>query len=219
MGGFSNERRNARSKRRSIWSGFSSLDDDAMKSLDDLPKELFEEAHYSDGWVSRHPRFIYFLGLFNTGWATLEITTDFAICKFLKVTPLQAHLITGGMVFGRKARLLADLIGRSDDANKAEILDAFNALRNNNKRDVFSHGYIWSDSSRVKFIERPAGGESTVKIHEFTLQQFEDHVADFAVKLIRFYKALGCTSDEIMAFGDAAFSLDRKSSKPKTNPH
>jgi len=66
------------------------------------------------------------MGTFQSMWGSVEIVTDYAICKFLKVTPGQAHLITAGMLFGRKGRLLADLISRSDDPKKDRILGAFN---------------------------------------------------------------------------------------------
>jgi hypothetical protein len=93
------------------------------------------------------------LGYFHSVFATLDLTTDFAIFKLLNVTPNEAHLITSGMMFGRKARLLTDLIGRSNHPNKKELLRAFNAVRGN-KRDVIVHGYLWSKQIRVKFIER-----------------------------------------------------------------
>jgi hypothetical protein len=94
------------------------------------------------------------IGLFRGAWASLELTTDYAIWKFLGVTPERAHLITSGMMFGRKARLLADLIGRSDHPNKAEILGWFNKLSGMSKRDVFAHSYVWSDGEIVKFVDR-----------------------------------------------------------------
>lgn len=168
--------------------------------------------------IIRQPQFNELLGLFNSGWATLEMTTDFAIYKFLGVTELQAHLITGGLMFGRKARLLTDLIGRSNHAKKDKILKAFLAIRANNKRDVFAHGYIWSSSKIVRFIERPAGGEATAIVHEFTLDAFGKHIADFAQKCWDFYEALECDWDEVQAFGDAALSLDRKSKRSPGAP-
>ncbi|MEQ1931998.1 MAG: hypothetical protein ABL957_15910 [Parvularculaceae bacterium] len=180
---------------------------------------MTENGDASKNWVCRDNHFSLMLGLFNSGWATLELTTDFAIYKFLGVTPLQAHLITGGLVFGRRAKLLADLVGRSDHPKKKEILATFQAVRSNNKRDVFAHSYIWSNSRIVRFIERPAGGnEATAKAHDFTLAEFEKHVSDFADKCVAFYSALGCTYEEVQAFGDAALSLDRKAKRSPGNP-
>ena len=48
------------------------------------------------------------LGLFYVNWATLDLTVDYAISQFLKVSAKQAHLITGGMMFGPKARALSE---------------------------------------------------------------------------------------------------------------
>ena len=155
------------------------------------------------------------LGLFHALWATIDLTTDFAIGKFLKVTPKEAHLITAGMMFGRKARLLADLIGRSDDPNKAVLLGAFNAIRGNSKRDIITHGYLWSDTSTVRFVERSISGEFKATQHSFTMKEFQDHIDDLVIHAIAFYDAVGASPDEIDTFAVAAFSLNRKS---KTSP-
>jgi hypothetical protein len=155
------------------------------------------------------------MGLFNGAWASFDLTTDYAIYKFLKVTPHQAHLITSGMMFGRKARLLADLIGRSDHPEKAKILGAFNKARGGNKRDVFAHGYIWSGPDTVKFIERSVSGEFKAVEHEFTLDELETHALNFILASQAFWDALGVTNDEAQAFANAALSLNRK---PKTSP-
>ena len=53
-----------------------------------------------------HASYLQLLGIFHSNWSAIDLYTDFAIYQFLRVTPQQAHLITSGMVFGRKARLL-----------------------------------------------------------------------------------------------------------------
>jgi hypothetical protein len=159
------------------------------------------------------PEFTRALGLFHAAHASLDLTTDFAIYKFLGVTPQQAHLITSGMMFGRKARLLADLIGRSDHENKKELLRTFNAVRGNN-RDVIAHGYIWSDSKSVKFIERSISGEFKTIEHKFSLNEFVANLDDFNNKATAFYNAFSVTFEEINAFANAALNLNRKSKTP-----
>lgn len=158
------------------------------------------------------------MGLFNGCWSSVDLVTDYAIYKFLNVTPQQAHLITSGMMFGRKARLLADLIGRSDHPNKAAILGAFNKVRANNKRDVFAHGYIWSDYDSVTFTERSISGEFKAVQHRFTLKELQSHVLQFTLAAEEFWNILGVTHDEMNAFGLAAMSLNRKSRTSPGNP-
>src|ERR1051326_8177509 len=85
------------------------------------------------------------LDLFLGCWATFEMTTDFAIGKFLKTPHEQTHLITAGMMSGRRAGLLADLVGRSDHPRKAEILNAFDKLRGMSTKDIFVHCCRWSN--------------------------------------------------------------------------
>jgi hypothetical protein len=131
-----------------------------------LPRQLDPEIAKA---VNMSDDYLILMGLFQGAWASVELTTDYAIWKFLKVTPEQAHLITSGMMFGRKARLLADLVGRSDHPAKAVILGAFNDLRGMSKRDVFAHSYVWLDRKVIKFIDRQTGGEYRAKEHTATI--------------------------------------------------
>lgn len=94
------------------------------------------------------------LGRFHLVWASVDLITDFAIYKFLNVSAEQAHLITSGMMFGRKSRLLADLISRSNHPNKAEILGPFNKLRGSNKRDILAHSYVSSTPNSVRIYRK-----------------------------------------------------------------
>jgi hypothetical protein len=161
--------------------------------------------------------FATILGYFHAAFASLDLTTDFAIFKFLNTTPAEAHLITSGMTFGRKARLLADLTGRSDHPNKKAILSAFNAIRGN-KRYAIAHGYLWTDQTSIKFIERNISGEFKTKEHSFTPKQFFDYVLDFSEKSTEFYNSLGTSRAEINEFAKAAFSLNRRSTTSPGRP-
>jgi len=79
--------------------------------------------------IAKHTSYLQLLGIFHSNWSAIDAYTDFAIYQFLRVTPQQAHLITSGMVFGRKARLLGDLIRHSNDARKQKLMEAFNKIR------------------------------------------------------------------------------------------
>ncbi|MGE0425816.1 MAG: hypothetical protein AB7O88_26385 [Reyranellaceae bacterium] len=162
--------------------------------------------------------YIRLMGLFQGLWASVELTTDYAIGKFLSVTPRQCHLITSGMMFGAKARLLADLIRHSRHKNKAAISAAFGKMRGVSKRDVFAHAYVWSNANSVVFIERTRGGDYHAKRHTFTLAEFGLHVLELSNAATDFYKALGVTSDQLDAFANAAFSRERKSKRSPGRP-
>lgn len=155
------------------------------------------------------------LSVFHGLWALVDMTTDYAIFKFLNVTPEQAHLITSGMMYGRKARLLADLVGRSDHPNKAQILGALNWIRGHSKRDIITHGYQKFDDDSIEFVERSSSGEFQARGHVFTNQEFLDHVRTLAQKGRQFQEGLGASQDDMRQFADAAFNLNRKS---KTSP-
>lgn len=165
--------------------------------------------------LARRDEFTTLFGMFHLLWLTLDLTTDYAICKFLKVTHEEGHLITSGMMFGRKARLLADLIGQSEHPNKSALLGSFNAIRGKSKRDIFAHGYLWSSPHEIRFIERSISGPFKAIEHKFTFEEFQLHCLELASNSDAFYYALGATREELNAFANAALSLNRKS---KTSP-
>jgi len=159
--------------------------------------------------------FMELIGRFHEAWTSLELLTDYAIYKFLKVTPSQGHLITAAMFFSRKARLLTDLIGNSDHPNKAAILGAFNKVRDNNKRDIIAHSYIYSDDKTVTFVERNVSGKFKAIEHKFAFEEFKNHVVTFMKNAQAFHDAFAPDYDDVQAFARAALSLN---CKDKTSP-
>jgi hypothetical protein len=160
--------------------------------------------------LARRPEFTQLLGLFQIYWSSLDLTIDYAICQFLKITHHQAHLITGGMMSGPKFRLLVDLIKRSDHPQRDSLRGALNKIRAIQKRDVFAHSYIESYQDSVTFLSRTVGGEYEATDHKFTEATFGAHVKEVAEVGMQFYTALGVTRDELQAFAKAALSLNRK---------
>jgi hypothetical protein len=157
------------------------------------------------------------LGMFHQNWAAIDLYTDFAIYKFLKITPQQAHLIVSGMMFGRKARLLADLVHHTDLDNKSKIMGPFNIIRAA-KREIITHSYFKSDPINITFMERSVSGEFKAVEHNYTFEEFRLHVVSIADAVGEFVAALGPTQEEINDFVQAALSLNRKSAKSPDRP-
>jgi hypothetical protein len=125
---------------------------------------------YKDA-MALNPTYLRAMGLFQSAWAGIEVCTDLAIGRMLGVTYEQTHLITSGLMFGRRARLFVDLAKRSSLPKKASVLQHFNVIRGDSLRDVFAHGYISSDKNSITFMERPGGGEFRAKLHEFSKRE------------------------------------------------
>lgn len=111
------------------------------------------------------------------------------------------------MMFGRKGRLLADLIAKSDDPQRAAILGAFNKLRCMSKRDMFAHSYLRSTKDTVTFLDRSVSGKFNAKERTFTLDEFRAYVMDFEIAIGAFRTSLGATREQFEAFAKAALSL------------
>jgi hypothetical protein len=157
-------------------------------------------------------------GEFMVTWNVLDLTTDLAIGRFLNITDQEAHLMTSGLMYGRKARLLRDLINRSNHPRKAAILGALNNITSEGKREAIVHSYVHGSADVVEFVERSISGPYTTKRHKFTLNEFRKHVESFYKQCMAFHNALGYSTTEIEAFGEAATSASRKAAKSPQPP-
>jgi len=146
------------------------------------------------------------LGMFHNNWAAIDLYTDFAIFKCLDITPQQAHMILSGMMWGKKAKLLADLLKTSANPWAMKILQALGAMQAA-KREIITHAYSASDVMHIYFLEKtPYAKEAKAKKHTYTLEEFCVHVSTVAKDAERFRNSLGASQDEINQFVDAAIS-------------
>ena len=156
--------------------------------------------------LQTHPRFIHHLGLFYNAWTAVDLTVDLAIGIFLKIPNDQALILTSGMQFGPKIRLLYEVVSTGDHPNKGAILGPLNKLRNDAKRNVFAHAYIVSTPTKVTFVERRPGGPFKVLLHTYTLEEWVEHVVKFAQASDELWSALGQPAGEYGAFVQAALN-------------
>jgi hypothetical protein len=167
--------------------------------------------------LARSSEYLHSLGIMHFNWSVIDLYTDYAIWKFLGVTAGQAHLITSGLMFGRKARLLADLLKRSKDANRYRLIEAFNVMQAG-KRDVITHAYMGDDVDTVTFLERKASGAFKAFVHTYTLEEFRAHSNTLLEATNKFKAALGATDQELHEFAAAALSLDLKDATSSGTP-
>lgn len=163
------------------------------------------------------PRFLTALGFFHSAWVTGDLAVEFGIMKFLNVEPAVAHLITQGMMFGRKSQLLRQLVKRSSHPKKREILTALRKI-SEGKRDAIAHGFLRSSAGSVTFHERTRGGELQVKELKFTLEEFVQHTFGVSNAFQSLNDAIGIEEREFEGFALAASSLSSKSAKSPGNP-
>lgn len=196
MGGVAIIRRSTSSRRRATSeSDILSLSGSVMQNL--LPIPYTSSIAYQQ-----------MLEVFHSNWSAIDLYTDFAIYQFLKVTPEQAHLITSGMMFGRKRRLLSDLIKHSSDHRREKLLAAFGAL-GRSKREIITHSYVASSAISVNFLERNISGSFKATTHDFSPQTFHEHVQMVAKAAEVFRDALEISQDELNSFVNAALSLNK----------
>jgi hypothetical protein len=150
------------------------------------------------------------LGKFHGAWASIDLCLSYGIGKFLKITHEEAHVLTAGMEFGRKATLLRNLVYRSDHPNRAAIIGAVAKLQNEAKRNVFAHSFMVSTPDTVTFVDRSRGGDYSVTTHAYTLPEWTVHVESVAEMGEALYQALGAIDEDFRDFGEAAARADPK---------
>jgi hypothetical protein len=166
-----------------------------------------------------HRDFVWFLGAFNATWASLELISSYGIYKFLKITAEETHILTSGMEFGRKLTLLRNLVYRSNDHKKKDIIRLVSKIQNESKRNVFAHSFIISGPDTVTFVERSRGGDYAVTRHTYSLKSWADHCCAVARYASQLEQSLGVDKSELHSFAQAAFKADTKSTKSPDPPH
>jgi hypothetical protein len=147
-----------------------------------------------------------------------ELTVDYLIHKFLRISKQQAHHLLAGMEAGRKMRLLDGLLQRSDHKNKSTLIACLRKIQNESMRNVFVHSLIWSDEHTVTFLNRHFGQRYEAKEHKFNMIRFRMHVTDFIKNGVAFYEAAEIDYKDIQAFGHAAMRASRNSRKSPKPP-
>jgi hypothetical protein len=157
--------------------------------------------------------FIHELGFFFGAWSAFDMITDFSIGKFLGLSHDATHLLTAGTVWGKKCRLLVELIKRSDHPKKQELLASLKIIQGQAKRDLFAHSYARSSDKTVTFLNRQEGGGYHAEEFTFTLETFREHVHKFVKAASAFQNAIDVPQSDCAAFWEAALSLNNKSDK------
>jgi len=91
--------------------------------------------------LAQTPEFQQQLGLFYAAWSSTELMMDYAIGKLLHLRPHQTHLLTSGMDFGRKLRLLLHGYKRGRHKRKNVIIGCLNYFWSE-KRNIFAHSFM-----------------------------------------------------------------------------
>ena len=162
--------------------------------------------------------FIWWLGAFHGAWLSLETLTCYGIKVLLRITSEEAHVLTAGMEFGRKATLLRNLVHRSDLDKKTEIIGALGKLMNEGRRNMFVHGIVTTDEHSVTFIERSRGGDYTATKRTFTGDDLVAHVRWVTETAVALEEAFSVDEATMLDFAMAALSTDTKSKRSPDPP-
>jgi len=149
------------------------------------------------------PDFHKLLGQFHGMWLQLDPLLDYSIGYFLSIPAEDTHILTAGMEFGKKLRILIDLIQRYPDPKKAELIKQLRILQGS-KREFITHAYIESDKTNVNFISRSRGGDYKATKLEFTIDEFRAHVIKIVLAAQAYENAMDVRLSDFVEFANAA---------------
>ena len=163
--------------------------------------------------------FLSKVGKFYGIWSTTELAIDYAVGKFLSLPFEETHLLTAGMEFNRKARLLMALLNRSDHPQKNVMINSVKTIQNESLRNVLAHSFMEHEHDYVVFVERSRHGSYNPTRHKFTLPEFSAHVENLYEASVALHDAIGMTDEEVQKFGDAAFNVKNRSTASPVAPN
>lgn len=145
------------------------------------------------------------LGKFHCAWLMFDPLLDYSIGKFLNISFEQTHILVAGMEFGKKLRLLIELLKRSNFEKKSVMIESLRTLQGS-KRDVITHSYIASDEKNLSFIFKARGGYGA-SVLNFKIDEFSEHVLKMIVATQKFQDALSADVDELRYFGLVSLNI------------
>lgn len=151
------------------------------------------------------PDFHHLLGQFHCMWLMFDVQIDWSIGQFLKIPTEQTHILVAGMEFGRKLRLLIELLKRSEHPRKSALIECIRTLQGA-KRDIITHSYIASNSTSISFIYRSRGEYKGGRL-DFQIEQFSEHVIKMVKATQNYQSALNAPGEEQIAFAMAALNI------------
>ncbi|MCW0236663.1 MAG: hypothetical protein OJJ21_23905 [Ferrovibrio sp.] len=156
-----------------------------------------------------HPdNFHHYLGIFHGLWLATDIIIDYAIGRFLKSPHEDTHILTAGLEFGRKIRILIDLAKRSTDPKKEILVEALRTMQGS-KREIITHSYLKSDKDKIIFLNRSRGGPYKATETKFSREEFIDHVKTLVLAAQKFETHLDLNEDDFQKFAASALSLNQ----------
>lgn len=147
------------------------------------------------------------LGQFHCIWLMFDVTLDYSIGHFLGIDREETHILVSGLEFGRKLRLLVELLKRSDHPKKDLLVECIGKLQAA-KRDYITHSYIASNTTNVSFIYRSRGEFKSGRL-EFHIDEFAAHVAGVVLATQLYQRNLGASGEEIDAFAIAVLNMSK----------
>jgi hypothetical protein len=153
------------------------------------------------------PGFIETLGHFHCIWLMFDVTLDFAIGYFLAIDFEETHILVSGLEFGRKLRLLVELLKRSKHDKKDILIESIKTIQAS-KRDIITHSYIASNTTNISFVYKSRGEFKSGRL-EFHIDDFTNHVAKIIQATQRFQNSLGVSDETIGHFANTVLSMQK----------
>lgn len=162
-------------------------------------------------------RFFVEYGSFFAVWASYELVVEVIIMRRLRLSPIEASIVCGGLGFGAKVNILYSLIADGDEVGKKLLRDAQNIAARND----FAHGFITKTPVpyQFKLIRRDVKDALTVRVKPLGFEEMAEHGIKVADAFHAVQAHFGVSDEDLDAYARAIESHSSiRASQAKPRP-
>ena len=154
----------------------------------------------------------YAVGFYHIAWSTTEAIIECAIAKQLNLGPIEGSIVTSGIMFVGRAKMLEALLLREEKAN-ATALKFLRRIMNSPDRVDLTHSIVGLNDTGLYFRRRKLDGGFKSTDIPYDLVSLITKAKDLSLNAGELQKALGITDDDFNTYFQAAHSAVAKDGK------
>ena len=160
-----------------------------------------------------HTQVIHAYGTFMVSWSVLESVLEVAIMKQLKISELQAAIVTSSLGFRARSTILSSLLNLHGD-EYSEAVKVLNKITQNAKRNTFVHGHIFvGEQEKLTFVKADVNQKYRAKRVTLTAVELYLHVLEINSSVAVLQKLLAISDDELNSFAKIGFNASTTSAE------
>lgn len=163
-------------------------------------------------FTDKHRQVIFALGHYHIAWSVAEALIEVAIAKLLRLGPTEGSIVTAGLMFVGRAKILEALLARKEGGNK-KALRHLRSIMNRPDRVDLTHSVVMFHDEGLYFRRRKVDGELRSADIPYDWRGLMEKTAALSQTTMKLQQALDISDKAIHEFFQAAHSAAAKVEK------